>query len=815
MFKSKEVMFLTLVIMLIAFSCSSPESDQPLLTAKLPLHLEEHLEAATIEGSEILEDIPASVVWHFNEPQPDWKPVTPLDPSNKAVRTTRTEDGLRLFLDEDNAFVDPFGGRLLRGSIYINLPEWKREDWAYVILRARSTEKVGSLGIGFNLRQRPGPTANRQGPFRFGGEYVEVINDGSVHTYLIRADWSWGEWEGPWRQIGIEVNAQEPACIDILSVSVIPKEANYASSRLGVSSEVRSNAYRRTLYTHVPGQLKYRVRVPEDGRLDLGLGVLREDMPVTFRIRTIVKDGEAETLLEETYADKEHWGQRTVDLSPLANKTVILTLEADAERAGTVALWAAPTLTGERATDKPNIIFYIIDGATRNAMSVYGYNRRTTPNLERLAAEGAVFENAYSNSSWSKTSTPSFMTSLHNSVLGGYKSDSDPLPDQAVTMAQHFHQVGYQTAVFTSNPYAGTMSSLDRDVDTLREAGVEPNSKSSEELHTDFWMWREAYPGEPYWVHFQTTDVHWPLKPLAPFAGLYVKPDLRERYYEWERQLAEAAGLSGPTWPNPRAQVELFKKTNTHRVAFYDALRGLYDETMAHNDYQIGQLVERLKATGEWERTLLIVAADHGTTSLAGVIDPFPRQWGSCYYSYALGIPMIVVWPGHIAPGQRFNQPVSMIDMLPTSLELTDLPMPEVMQGQSLAPLLLGKKGWKPRPVIIDEFYVDKETGKLIGELDVIDGRWVASLGINPLPKSEDQPPKKRRPPLLLYDLWHNPYYGGSVHEKRPDLVKKYTEFLKAQWKAHQELAHRFTRSADVPVTPEQLKTLRSLGYIR
>ncbi len=407
------------------------------------------------------------------------------------------------------------------------------------------------------------------------------------------------------------------------------------------------------------------------------------------------------------------------------------------------------------------------------------------------------------------------MTSLHNSVLGGYKSDSDPLPDQAVTMAQHFHQVGYQTAVFTSNPYAGTMSSLDRDVDTLREAGVEPNSKSSEELHTDFWMWREAYPGEPYWVHFQTTDVHWPFKPPAPFAALYVKPDLRERYYEWERQLAAAAGLSAPTWPNARTPAELFEKTNIHRVAFYDALRGLYDETMAHNDYQIGQLVERLKAAGEWERTLLIVAADHGTNSLAGVIDPLPRQWGSCYYSYTYGIPMIVVWPGHIAPGQRFSQPVSMIDMLPTILELTDLPMPEVMQGQSLAPLLLGKKGWKPRPVIIDEFYVDKETGKLTGAIQVIDGRWVAFLRINALPESEDQPPKKRRPPMLLYDLWHNPYYGGSVHEKRPDLVKKYTEFLKVEWKAHQELARRFTRVAEIPVTPEQLKTLRSLGYIR
>jgi hypothetical protein len=495
MFKPKGVMFLTLVIMLLAFSCFGPESDQPLLTTKHPLHLEEHLEAAIIEGSEIPVDILPSVVWHFNKPQPDWKSVTPLDPSGKPVRTARTHDALRLTLDNDNAFVNPFGPHILEGGIYVDLPKWKREDWAYVIVRARSTEKVGTLGIGFNLRQQPGPTANRQGPFRFGGEYIEVINDGSAHTYLFRADWSWGEWEGPWRQLGIEVKAQESACIDILSVSVISKETKYASSCSGVSNEVRSNVYRRTLYTHAPGQLKYRVRVPEDGRLDLGMGVLREDVPVTFRIRTMIKDGDAETLLEETYADKEHWGQRKVDLSPLANKTVELTLDADAERAGTVALWAAPTLTGKRVTDKPNIIFYIIDGAMRDAMSVYGYNLRTTPNLERLAAEGAVFENAYSNSSWSKTSTPSFMTSLHNSVLGGYKSDSDPLPDQTTTMAQYFHREGYQTAVFTSNPYAGTMSSLDRGVDVLREAGVEPNSKSSEELHTDFWTWRETYPG--------------------------------------------------------------------------------------------------------------------------------------------------------------------------------------------------------------------------------------------------------------------------------------------------------------------------------
>ena len=59
-----------------------------------------------------------------------------------------------------------------------------------------------------------------------------------------------------------------------------------------------------------------------------------------------------------------------------------------------------------RTADKPNVIFYVIDGGGADHMSVYGYNRRTTPNLERLVAKGSVFERAYSNSTWSKPSRP-------------------------------------------------------------------------------------------------------------------------------------------------------------------------------------------------------------------------------------------------------------------------------------------------------------------------------------------------------------------------------------------------------------------------
>ena len=265
------------------------------------------------------------------------------------------------------------------------------------------------------------------------------------------------------------VVAAEPATLDILSVRVVPKEADYAGAPVGVRMVARESspskkwdAHRRALYTHTPGRIEYRVLVPEAGRLDVGLGVLRDEVPVTFRVRAVPPGGEPELLLEESYADKTSWGQRSVDLSHLQGQSIRLSLEADADRSGSVALWAAPTLTGARSTDKPNVVFYIIDGGAADYMGVYGYNRRTTPNLERLAAEGATFERAHSNSTWTKPSTASFMTSLHHSVLGGYRRDTDQIPEQAVTMAQHLHRAGYQTGVFVSNPYAAGLSGLAR-----------------------------------------------------------------------------------------------------------------------------------------------------------------------------------------------------------------------------------------------------------------------------------------------------------------------------------------------------------------
>jgi arylsulfatase A-like enzyme len=274
--------------------------------------------------------------------------------------------------------------------------------------------------------------------------------------------------------------------------------------------------------------------------------------------------------------------------------------------------------------------------------------------------------------------------------------------------------------------------------------------------------------------------------------------------------------MSRPRWLAPsRYPEEAYEESGVDRIALFDAGRALYDETMAHQDWQLGQLVERLKAQGEWEHTVLIVAADHGNEHGLGVFDPLPEPaWQSRLRTYVTHIPLVVVWPEKIPGGRRFAQPVSMIDMLPTILDLAGLPLPDVLQGRSLAPLLLGEVSeaeWEPRPVIFDEFYVNWDNGQLEGSIEMIDGRWGAALRI----EAEDEEPEDEKPRLLLYDLWNDPYALTSVHEEHQELVEKYTAMLEELWEAHQALAQQFSRTGEVPLTREQLETLRSLGYIQ
>jgi arylsulfatase A-like enzyme len=806
------VLAVATILALASLGCADVDSRPALLSAHMPLHLEEHLDDATIVGSEVPTDLLQPVEWRFDEPQPGWRATTPrpFPVGTRPAAVSQTNDALQITLRRSNE--DPSSD--LGAGVYVAVPEWDHRDWSHVLIRARSSGP-GDIALGFNL--------DRDLYSMVGTRSAPLVDDGTVQTYQLPFEPRF-TFERAIKRLRFSAHAHEPLEVEILSITVVPMDAAYAEVPVGVRHVQRDNRYRRSIFVHAPAQIEYRVRVPEEARLDVGLGTQWSEPPTTFRVM-VRADGEpAETLLEESHGDRGIWAQRSIDLGAYAGQLVTLSLGAESERAGSVALWGAPTLTGLRATDKPNVIFYIIDGAGAEYMSAYGYNRRTTPNIERLAAEGALFERAYSNSEWTLPSTASFMTSLQHSVLGGFKNGGTVVPDNAVTMAQHMHAGGYQTAVFTANPNAGRRSGLERSVDVFREgwtefrylgAGPRQRRESSKYLHEGFWNWREEYPGEPYWVHFQTVDIHGDFPTVAPFGGLFVSADEVRTWEEWGERLREEGGwgLYSESW----------EKTGINRPAFWSAAQGMYDEAMAHNDYQLGRLVERLKAEGEWENTLLIVAADHSVEAAAGdmgiaVQDSLPPRWSRPMFRPSISrVPLLFVWPDHIAGGQRFSQPaVSMIDAPPTILELVGLPLPEVMQGQSLAPLLLGEGNVEPRPVILDHVFevldTVQGTRELGGRIEVVDGRWGASLEINP---DLDVPEEERRPvPLLLYDLWDDPMCLHSVHEERPDLVEKYTAFLEAQFEAHRALGQYFTPAEDVVLTPEQLEMLRTLGYI-
>ncbi len=109
-----------LTAVLLLFGCRDTEPEQEAaLTAEMPLHLEDHLDAAHIEGSDVPEDLPEPVEWRFDEPQPDWKPVKLKPPHLEAVEPVQVDDALRLPLTAENRADGP---RLI-GVIYVALPD--------------------------------------------------------------------------------------------------------------------------------------------------------------------------------------------------------------------------------------------------------------------------------------------------------------------------------------------------------------------------------------------------------------------------------------------------------------------------------------------------------------------------------------------------------------------------------------------------------------------------------------------------------------------------------------------------------------------
>src|SRR5258706_4759935 len=199
-----------------------------------------------------------------------------------------------------------------------------------------------------------------------------------------------------------------------------------------------------------------------------------EDGAVTFRIAVRRGDKEA-AVMTRTLTTPYRWEPRIVDLAEFAGTSVTLSLSAASDKEGTLAFWGAPAVrqrtTPGAGSERPARAFILIHGDARRKdhVDLYGYERPTAPTLRRLAEEGAFFDNAITQTSWTKAATPSIMTSLYPSTHGVFQIP-DRLPASATTIAEVFRDGGFATVSFSSVAFTGQLTNLHQGFEELHES---------------------------------------------------------------------------------------------------------------------------------------------------------------------------------------------------------------------------------------------------------------------------------------------------------------------------------------------------------
>jgi arylsulfatase len=222
-------------------------------------------------------------------------------------------------------------------------------------------------------------------------------------------------------------------------------------------------------------------------------------------------------------------------------------------------------------------VFLMLDTLRADHVGAYGYARDTTPTIDTLAAEGILFENVVAQSSWTQPSLISIFTSRYPLEFGG-DTPYAVLPERAETLAERLRDAGWRTAAVVTNPHAhralGLVQGFERHVYELKAPADRVVDLGIEELDRH----RAAEGDAPLFLYLHFMDVHGPLAPPAPFDTRF-RPD---------------DGVSAELRPRQRRMV------------------ARYDGALRFLDAQIARLLEHLEATGMRDRSLLVVASDHG-----------------------------------------------------------------------------------------------------------------------------------------------------------------------------------------------------------
>jgi arylsulfatase len=567
--------------------------------------------------------------------------------------------------------------------------------------------------------------------------------------------------------------------------------------------------------------MTFAVKVPQRAWLDLALGIV-DDQPATFRVA--VSTGGANTdrvLFEHTVTMPYRWERRPVDLSEFAGRDVQLSLTLVADEPGIPGLWGTPIVRTRRAANGEaprGVIVIQADTLRPDHLGLYGHKRDTAPFLKQLASEGAMFKNAYAQAGWTKVSSPSILTGLYPSTHG-VTSYNDRLPAAATTIAEVYREAGYATLSLSSVMFTGQFTNLHQgfeelhEASSLQDAGGPFTSKTAREYVDRAAEWIEHHKDEPFFVYLHVFDPHSPYEPRRPYDALWADQAKRDEHIKQREALRKV--IADPFMaPRGMATREEMVKAGIDPAAYIAHDRDWYDASIRGLDAEIARLFERLRAAGLDDKTAVVFLSDHGEE-----FQEHGRMWhGQSTYAEMVRVPLVVRWPGKVTAQTVVEQPVQLIDVMPTLLDFSRLSHPEGIQGQSLTPLIQASpagsrgtvaaaNGWRQRPVIAEKQPLDpKEFPNAAESYAIIDDKWK-------LIHNKVRPPDVAE--FELFDVVTDPFDQVNIADKHPDEVKRLAKALEG-WRGMVTAARlKPDTEAIGNMTPEQLQRLRSLGYIK
>ena len=593
-----------------------------------------------------------------------------------------------------------------------------------------------------------------------------------------------------------------PVVID--SIKLIPRESQFTAPA-GIANIGKREEYRNVLFARAPSSTTYETLIPKGGRLHFGVGVATK--PVTFRI---LVGSNNEELYSATVGDAEQWIDADVDLSKFGGSTAKIVLRTEAAGGG-IGFWANPLITTEGPKKHPNILLYVVCTLRPDHTSVYGYPRDTTPFLKKLASSSVVFDDAQAQAPWTKPSVASLMTSL-NAYTHGLVNDTDTIPRGAKTMAEQLRQSGYVTASIVANPFAGRTSGLDRGFDYMFEYPVVMRNRNekvdratdSAAINRAIEPWLRGHRDEPLFLYVQSTDPHAPYRPPADFEAKFAAPKettVFNNEYAKLRDLRAYGGGATVTRDEIRAKgidPVLYAKQATDR----------YDAEIANNDRNIELLIAKMKEVGVLDNTVVVVASDHGEEFWEHGLGAH----GHSLYSELIHA-VLMMWNPRLLPApRRVSEPVQLIDVMPTILELTGAELPKGLQGESLVPLLNGKPFRRTRPIMSSKLALPRaKPGSVVKEnltdtFARIDTRWkliyrtrFARAGLKE---------------VELYDRQADSADANDLAAKEAETAAKIKAEIVAWIKAQDQVRKALGPAGQSKIDSQNLERLRSLGYL-